>query len=151
MIDITWIGIVENYLEDGNIKPLAEKVRTSDIPAEYRNQVADILLGKLTHKKQHRNSHLMRVYMKILTNGKLQNRMIDDLNKQLKIWGSTSKPIPKMTQQTLKRMISLSKDFRYSENYDTSPYETTRRVINRMVKENGLETLPDYIKRDKLQ
>lgn len=142
MIDITWIGIVENYLEDGNIKPLAEKVRTSDIPAEYRNQVADILLGKLTHKKQLQDSHLERVYMQILTNGKLHNRIIDDLNKQLKIWGSTSKPIPKMTQQTLKRMISQSKDLSYYL-YSDKPYDTVRRIINRKVRKYGWETLPD--------
>lgn len=141
MIDITWCGIVENYLEDGNIKPLAEKVRISDIPEAYRNQVADILLGTLTHKKQRGDSYLEREYKGIIRGAKYYNQMIDDFNRLMKNSGSTAKPMAKMTQQTVYRMISQSKKFGYASNYKSVPYPTVKRTINRNIEKKGWPTI----------
>ncbi len=45
-IDIRWIGLVEKYLIDGDISKIEVLVRESGVPAQFGNQIADILTGK---------------------------------------------------------------------------------------------------------
>ncbi len=45
-IDIRWVGLVEKYLIDGDISKIEGLVREGGVPAQFGNQIADILIGK---------------------------------------------------------------------------------------------------------
>lgn len=45
-IDIRWFGLIEKYLIDGDISKIEELVREGGVPAQFGNQIADILIGK---------------------------------------------------------------------------------------------------------
>jgi hypothetical protein len=140
MRDILWAGVIENYIETGNIKKLAKLVRDSGVPPEHRDRVADILLGKLPPKKQTPDRHLESEYKLILSSIKSQNKFTDEMNSWFKVQIDIGlkKPYSKMTQQDVKRAISLSKNLGYGGRY-----ETARRIINRKVKEKEWEAIPD--------
>ena len=50
-IDIRWFGLVEKYLIDGDISKIEELVREGGVPANFGDQIADILSGKLKPAK----------------------------------------------------------------------------------------------------
>jgi len=46
-VNILWVGVIERYLLNGDITNLEGQIRNGGVPAEFGDQVADILIGKL--------------------------------------------------------------------------------------------------------
>ena len=58
-VDILWFGVIEKYLVDGDITNLEGLVRNGGVPAEFGDQIADILIGKLKPPKPNKTYLLL--------------------------------------------------------------------------------------------
>ncbi len=45
-VDIRWCGLIENYLKTGDMSTLEKLIREEGVPAQFGNQIADLLIAR---------------------------------------------------------------------------------------------------------
>ena len=133
--DLTWLCLINNYIENSDIDSLEKEIRANGVPAKYGGCIADILIGRLEPKPQGKDRFLKSIYFETLSEMKNKNVMIDRFNDVLELpirYGFT-KPWKRYNDTDIKKIIAHKC---YQGNY-----ETARRMINKKIVNEGWEKL----------